>query len=309
MHVSICIVTFRNPEEVVQCISALARSSYSSFDVVINENGGDDAYTKLRALIPDRLPDGQPVECINAGANLGYAGGVNACMRARPDSDAWWIVNPDTEPAPNALAEMLARRDATGHHAIGSLLYYEDKTVQAFGGYWRGWLARAESIGRGRTIDKAPDPAEVEARMNYILGASILVDRHFVATVGMMREDYFLYCEEVEWALRARNRGMSLGFAPGSLVLHGQGGTTGSASPIRQRPKLPIYLDERNKLHVVRDTRPLTFPVAAITTLLLLTIRYGSRRAWRQWGYALDGWQAGIRGERGTPLWLLHQTI
>lgn len=304
MHVTICIVGFRNAPEIEQCLKALSRSTYRDFDVVINENGGDDAYTALVDAVPVQLDGGQAVSCLKADANLGYAGGVNACLRARPDSDAWWIVNPDTEPSPNALAELVSRLLQGKCHAVGSLLHYADGTVQAYGGYWRGWIGRSESIGRGKAVSDTPDAEATETRMNYILGASILIDRHFLETAGMMREDYFLYCEEVEWALRARARGLRLGFAPRSRVLHGQGGTTGSAGPIRTRKRLPIYLDERNKLHVVRDTRPATLPVAATTTLVLLTLRYVPRRAWRQWGYALSGWWAGIRGERGVPPWL-----
>jgi len=40
--------------------------------------------------------------------------------------------------------------------------------------------------------------------MNYILGASMLIDGTFLSRAGHMRDDYFLYCEEVEWCLRAR---------------------------------------------------------------------------------------------------------
>ncbi len=304
MHVSICIVTFRNADEAAQCVEALAGSNHADFDVVINENGGDAAFNELIATIPDLLPGGQKITFLNAGANLGYAGGVNACLAARPESDAWWVLNPDTVPAPDALTALVARHAETGCNAVGSMLHHADGTVQAYGGYWRKWIARAESIGQGGRLGDAPDVAAIEARMNYILGASILLDRRFLETVGPMRDDYFLYCEEVEWAQRAIARGIRLGFAANSRVMHGQGGTTGSGGPIRSRRKLPIYLDERNKLNVVRDTGLHRFPVAAISTVLLLSLRYALRGAWRQWGYALAGWWAGIKGERGAPDWL-----
>jgi hypothetical protein len=60
-------------------------------------------------------------------------------------------------------------------------------------------------------------------------------------------------------------------------------------------------MDERNKLHVVRDISGWRLPIAALATLVLLTLRYAARGAWKQWGYALAGWWAGIRGERGMP--------
>lgn len=302
-HVTVCIVGFRNHEDIVRCLSALSRQSHGDFDVVLCENGGAQAYADLHRAVPAQLPSGQRVEIVSAPDNPGYAGGVNLCMKARPDSDGWWIVNPDTEPQPGAL-EALLRRINEGYDAAGGTLYHPDGKVQAYGGRWRYWLARAESIGIGGAVADKPDPAAIEARMNYILGASMLVSRPFVERTGLMREEYFLYCEEVEWGLRAVRLGLRLGFAPDALVLHGQGGTTGSADPLRSRPRLPVYMDERNKLNVVRDVTPARLPVAAVAALGLLTLRYAAKGAWPQWGYALSGWWAGLRGQRGKPKWL-----
>lgn len=304
MHISICIVGFRNAAEIARCVSNLAAQSHHQYDIVICENGGAESYGELVSLVPTSLPGGQAVECIQADGNIGYAGGVNVCMRARPRSDGWWVVNADTQPAPDALERLVERLQAGDCHAVGGTLYHPGGKVQAYGGHWRAVLGRSVSLGMGADIADVPDVRRIERRMNYILGASMLVDRHYVETVGMMREDYFLYCEEVEWGLRGVAKGLRPAFAPASLVQHGQGGVTGSAAPIRDRPRLPIYMDERNKLHVVRDTTPWLLPVAIPATLVLLTLRYLPRLAWRQWGYALDGWRAGVRGVRGRPDWV-----
>lgn len=305
MHVSICIVAFRNAPEILHCLHAVAGLTHDDFDVVICENGGAQAHAELtRTLNEGGLPEGLRYEVALAPGNLGYAGGVNLCIRARPGSDAWWVLNPDTKPEPEALTALLARLARGDCHAVGSTLYHPDGKVQGYGGFWRGWLARAVSLGMGQRVENAPDAAWVEGRMNYIMGAAMLVDRHYVATVGLMRDDYFLYCEEVEWSLRGIAKGMRPGFAPDSRVLHGQGGTTESAAPVQQRPRLPIYMDERNKLNVIRDTMPGRLPVAMATTLVLLTLRYARQGAWKQWRYALAGWWAGIQNKRGMPPWL-----
>ena len=286
------------------CCSALEGLKYTGFDVVICENGGPDAYETLRKELPGTLSGGQPIRCVLAPGNLGYAGGVNFCMDVNPDADGWWILNPDARPLPDALSALIARLSEGNCEAVGGVLYHENNVVQAYGGRWRGWLARSESIGIGARLSEPVNAKNIEHSMNYLLGASMLVTKVFRQTVGPMREDYFLYCEEVEWFLRARRHGMRLGFAPQSLVAHVQGGTTGSAAAIRHRPKLPIYLDERNKLHVVRDTTPLRLPVAILAAFGLLTLRYLKHGAFRSWRYARAGWWGGVRGERGIPDWL-----
>lgn len=304
MHVAVCIVAFRNVDDIRSCLGALASSAHQDFEVVICENGGQGAYDALLAALPAALPGGQPVRAVRASHNLGYAGGVNVCLQEAASADAWWILNPDTLPTASSLAGLVARLQVGDCDAVGNTVYLPDGRVQSHGGRWRPWLARAVSIGHGTPHGGAVDPVRIEAEQSYLNGASMMIGRRFLATIGPMREDYFLYCEEVEWCLRGLRHGMRLGYAPGADVLHEAGTTTGSYDNIRSRPRTPIYLGERNKMLTTRDCFPSRLPVAAAAALMLLCLRFGRARAWRQLGYALSGWAGGLRGERGPPAWL-----
>jgi GT2 family glycosyltransferase len=303
MHVAILIVAYRNAEDVSRCLQALATSSYRDFEVVICENGGADAFRRLLEIAPPSLPGGQIVSTYQADGNLGFAGGVNYCLQRSPSADAWWVLNPDTAPRSEALEAVVARLARGDCHAVGCTLYFPDGRVQSYGGRWEPWLARSISLGYGAPVDAAVDPALIERRQTYLNGAAMLIDRAFLQAVGEMREDYFLYCEESEWFERARRRGVSLGFAPEAMVLHAQGTTTGAGGAISNRPKLPVFLDERNKILMSRDCHPGTLAVTAFAALLQIVLRYGRRGAWRQVGYALAGWTAGLRNQRGRPKW------
>ncbi|MHB8528255.1 MAG: glycosyltransferase family 2 protein [Caulobacteraceae bacterium] len=302
-HVAVAIVAFRNLEDVRTCLEALAASTHGDFEVVICENGGEGAFSRLAAALPRRLVSGQGVRAIDAGINLGFAGGVNLCLAAAPDADAWWVLNPDTRPEPEAMAAQLRRLAAGDCEAVGCTLYLPDGRVQSYGGRWRAWLARAVSIGHGRALAPPPAPAAIERTQNYLNGASMMIGRRFLETVGPMREDYFLYGEEVEWCLRALARGMRLGFAPDARVLHFQGTTTGNIPEIARRARMPIHLNERNRILVTRDRFPARLPVVALAALATVFLRYPRRGAWRQLRWALQGWLAGVRGERGRPPW------
>src|SRR5437762_5656758 len=109
MEVAVVIVSYHSRDDVRRCFEALERSTWPHFRVVIGENGGEAALRSLRQALPDRLAGGQAVELLLAPDNLGYAGGVNFCIdRSRP-ADAYWVLNPDTEPEPGALAAMVTR--------------------------------------------------------------------------------------------------------------------------------------------------------------------------------------------------------
>ena len=304
MHVAVCIVGYRNAGDITRCLEALGQSSHADFEVVICENGGDAAYAVLSACVPERLPFGQQVRAISAPENPGYAAGVNLCMAEAPEADAWWILNPDTIPSPDALEIMSAHLVRGGFGAVGCTVYYKDGMVESRGGRWVPWLARATSLEHSKPLDAPVDAPAVEARLNYLNGASMLVGRSFLVATGPMREDYFLYVEEVEWCLRGLARAQTLGMATDAKVLHFKGTTTGSIQAVAARSRAPVYLDERNKLLLTRDLFRSRLPVAAAASLILLFLRFGRRGAWRPLGYGLSGWWAGLRGERGKPAWI-----
>jgi GT2 family glycosyltransferase len=302
MRVAILIVAFDNCEDVKRCLRALADSTHRDFEVVICENAGAAAFSSLSAAVPGILPPEQPVRLIQAPGNGGFAAGNNICLgAASPQADAFWILNPDTQPTPTALEEMVKRLEQGDCEAVGCVLCLPQGVVQAYGGYWNKWLARTVSLGSGEPLKSTIERTEIEAKQNFIFGTSMLFSREFLRVAGELREDYFLYCEEIEWCIRAEKRGLKLGFAPAARVLHFKGTTTGNVADIRKRSKSPVYLDERNRILLTRDQYPGFLPVAAIASVLQIALRYMRRGAVRQFFYALEGWFAGLRNERGYP--------
>ncbi len=303
LDVAILIVSYKGSEAIKKCLSALSQSIYKRFRVIVCENGGDVEFKKLQGCLPEKLSGGQPVDLCLASGNLGFAGGVNICLERAGVADAYWILNPDTEPSPQALAAMIDRLCRDGCDAVGHDLILPNGRLASRAGFWQNWSGRAISIDHGRRRESRADPQEMEARMNYIVGASMLVSRGFVDRAGPMREDYFLYCEEVEWCLRAAAAGERLGYAPDAVVLHSHGTSTGGGGEIRNRSRISVYLIERNRLLLTRDLFPGLLPIVAILAAFHLIISYGKARAWRQAGYAFAGWRAGLRDERGRPAW------
>jgi N-acetylglucosaminyl-diphospho-decaprenol L-rhamnosyltransferase len=304
VRVAICIVGFRNAADITTCLQALGRATHPDFEVVICENGGEAAFDDLVRTLPRTLPGGQPIRISSAPDNPGYAGGVNRCMSLAPDADAWWVLNPDTTPSAEALANMCRRLGQGDCQAVGCTVHYPDGEIESRGGVWRRWLARAVSLEHSKHLEDPTDQAALEAQISYLNGASMLVGREFFARTGPMREEYFLYVEEVEWCLRGLALGMKLGMAVDANVLHLKGASTGSIQDVARRSRMPVYLDERNKILVTRDRFPQCLPVAAAAAFLLLFLRFGRRGAWRQLGFGLSGWWAGLRNRRGKPSWV-----
>ncbi len=304
MDVAVLIVSYRGELDVQRCLAALAASRHTEFRVVICENGGAEAFARLTDSLPARLPGGQPVELHMAPGNLGFAGGVNLCLDLAGEAGAYWILNPDTEPAPDALGAMVDRLAHGDCTAVGHDIVLPDgRTASRGGGRWLPWTARAVSLGHGEPWAPAANPEAIERQMSYLIGASMLISAGFLQRVGRMREDYFLYCEEVEWFLRAVSAGERLGYAPVARVVHSHGASTGGGGPMRTRSRISVYLVERNRLLVNRDLFPHLFAISAAFAMFHVVFRYGKTGALAQIAYALAGWWGGVRNERGRPAW------
>lgn len=216
------------------------------------------------------VPDAVRLELVATGSNLGFAGGNNVALRcalARDDFEYAWLLNNDTVVEPDALGHLVARMAENAQAGLcgSTLLDYEPPhAVQALGGAtYNRWL------GTARQIHSEPSgrAAAVERRMAYVVGASMLVSKAFLRDVGLLSEDYFLFFEELDWAARARGR-YGLAFAPGSVVYHKAGRSTGlSRRHYNAAAEIRLH---HSQIRYTRTHTPLFLPLLGLRHLLVL---------------------------------------
>lgn len=200
-------------------------------------------YTRQQAEAARRGQADPALVLIDTGGNLGFAGGNNVGLRytlAQGDAAHVWVLNTDTIVDPLALRHLVARAQRGGAGGsqvgvVGSTLihYWEPSTIQAAGGASfdpATCIARHLAVGQLVTAP-ARDPAQIEAETAYVVGASMLVSVPFLQQVGLMCEDYFLYFEELDWAVRAQGR-FTLAYSPASLVYHKVGGSSSKVASV-----------------------------------------------------------------------------
>jgi GT2 family glycosyltransferase len=180
-------------------------------------------------------PASAAVIIVRSPNNGGFAAGCNqgVMVAGVGNFDYFWFLNNDAVVTADALTALLARAGREPDIGItGSTIRYYDRPefVQALGG--ASFDARAVSarhLGQGSRYDTAKiDAAQIEASLDYVAGASMLVASRFIREIGPMREDYFLFFEEVDWAMRNQAR-FRLAYAPESVVFHKAGATTAEA--------------------------------------------------------------------------------
>lgn len=332
----VIIVGYRNSADVRECLEALSNlAEGASFDIFICENGGRDAYQQLltdltRSDAPCRAIAGEPsiedvgssrfveIRCLHlikgqarvwigcASDNLGYAGGINAWLEPLLKVSAWkgaWILNPDTKPEPQALAALVDRAESGGKAMVGSTILEagsRDKIRFRGGLHWRKFATRCIALGLGDVVGATHDLSAIEAAMDCPSGASLYATRACIEKIGLMDERYFLFLEDLDWGIRAK--GLGLGYAATSVIVHSRGTTTGSARGLAEIPRLTVYLEHRNAIHFVRKHFPWAI-LLRIGISSLYAVRFSIHGAPQNGLAVVNGVLAGLRGEIGCPDW------
>jgi GT2 family glycosyltransferase len=210
---------------------------------------------------------------IHCGTNLGFAGGNNVGLRyalSIGDFEFAWLLNNDTVVTPTALSEMVRRMGGRPSSGLcgSTLLEYENPgRVQALGGStYNKWMARSGHIGRGISRDNILDGEIVESKMKYVIGASMLVRKSFLQKTGLMSESYFLYFEEIDWAIRAKDQCL-LTYAPKSVVYHKEGASVGTAFDRKRRSYASDYYSSRSRMLFTKTHFPIAYPLVACALL------------------------------------------
>ncbi|MEU8617771.1 glycosyltransferase family 2 protein [Streptomyces sp. NPDC048623] len=200
--------------------------------VVADNASSDDTVGVVRALAPDAT-------VVETGRNGGYAFGVNAALRAAAEWDedcrAVLICNPDIRMAEGCAATLVEALgtplpDGSRVGISVPLLYEEDGALihslrresslsRALGEAVLG-NRRAGRFPRLSELVTAPAAYRGRTTADWATGALMALSGECVTACGPWDESFFLYSEETEYCLRARDHGLATRLEPDALATH-----------------------------------------------------------------------------------------
>ncbi len=233
-RLAVVVVTFNSASVIQACLQAIPEAvrGLELTSVVVADNASSDATV---ALARQALPS---VQVVPTGGNLGYSAAINRGAAAAGEHDLLLVLNPDTVPGPGsaaALAEALddPRRamavpmmtDPQGRRADS--IRREPSLLTALAEAVLGGR-RAARLGLGEIVTEA-QRYQVGGPVDWATGAAVLVARRCWERIGGWDESFFLYSEETDYMLRARDAGLGTWYAPQARVAH-QGGESSTSA-------------------------------------------------------------------------------
>jgi N-acetylglucosaminyl-diphospho-decaprenol L-rhamnosyltransferase len=208
-------------------------------EVVVVDNGSTDGTAEFVAARGDCK--------VVRSANVGYAGGINRGVREGGSAEAILILNPDVRLGENSVLPLLkalhepnvgivAPQVRSPEGELEFSLRREPSLLNAAG------LSRT---GRAALSEHISDPADYAhpCAVDWALGAVLLIARSCYDRLGGWDESFFLYSEETDFCLRARDLGLLTWYEPGSVAVHigGASGRSGKTHSMQIVNRVRLY--------------------------------------------------------------------
>lgn len=266
-RVAVVVVSFNSAPLLADLVVSLPVGAGPdvAWDLVVADNASaDDTVDRLRALAPD-------CRIVEMGRNAGYAAGINAAIRAAGDRDAYLILNPDVRLTPDCVSTLLRALDRPGvgiavprlddaHGGLILSMRREPSVLRAIGDAVVGTDRAGRLAALGEMVS---DPRRYQTAQvtDWAEGSTQLVSRACWQACGPWSEAFFLYSEETEFDLRARDLGFTTWYEPAARAIHLEGGSATST------PLWALLQVNRVRMFALRHGRPTTVGFWVVTAL------------------------------------------
>jgi GT2 family glycosyltransferase len=256
--VHVIVLNWNLPEDTMECVRSVLCSDYPRCEVTVVDNGStDNSVQRLR----DQF--GDTIHLIANETNLGFGVGNNRGVQealAR-GADYTLLLNNDTIVAPDMLSELVQVICSDPQIGIaGPVICYADRPNAV---WFAGMRFRAKLYVVRRGLRLKHPLKQVEA-VDFVSGCGMLVSRGVWETIGLFAPEFFMYYEDLDLCLRARQAGFRLVTATRAKMWHRVSASAGGIeSPMKQYHQVKSGL-----LFYQKHTRGIWF-------LINMTLRIG----------------------------------
>ncbi|WP_431841294.1 glycosyltransferase [Calidifontibacter indicus] len=264
MRIGAVVVTYNSEGEITALLDSIPDAMGDlQWSVVVVDNGSTD---RTLELLSDRT------DCtVIRSTNVGYAASINRAVAASPTADAILMLNPDVILDPQSVEAMAGCLLRSGVGIVAPRVREHDGTLSPT-------LRRGPTILRASGLSftglpvftervEEPQDYETEHRVDWAVGAILLISSRCFRDLSGMDESFFLYSEETDLCLRAADVGWATWYTPlgGAVHIGGGSGVTVTNHTMK--------IINRVRLYRRRRSTPLT--IVYFLLVLLTEVRRG----------------------------------
>ncbi|MEI2707416.1 MAG: glycosyltransferase family 2 protein [Chitinophagaceae bacterium] len=287
IRIGIVVLNYNNVHDTVHAVQSILYSKNASQHVliVVDNASTDDSWKQLitNTLFNTQVCDAsnkdskklasmQMVHLLQTGNNKGYAFGNNCgikqCLLDTTISHVW-ILNNDVELKEDCIEkiEIAIQKSSSNIGIWGTLLvnFFNRNSIQTIAAKYIPFLAKTKLYYPNFPLNKLTEVQVNRAteQANYFIGASLIFSKELLEKVGLFNEQFFLYAEEIDIFLRAKQSGFNKEIMASAIVYHKEGGTTlkGVSTLKKERSLFVEFHNCRSKLLFTKIHYPVYYPI------------------------------------------------
>jgi GT2 family glycosyltransferase len=223
---SIVIPNWNGAHHLPICLGALRSQTYPYIEVIVVDNASEDG---SRELLAGQYPE---VQVVALPQNRGFTGACNAGMEAAK-GEFVALLNNDTQVETGwaaAVVDAFNRHPEAGLVASKMLLFDERDRFHTAGDLYR---VDGRLVNRG-VWERDEGQYEQEEYVFSACGGSAAYRRSMLGEIGLLDDDFFFSCEDMDLAWRAQLAGYRCIYAPNAIVYHRLAATGAASASLRR---------------------------------------------------------------------------
>lgn len=241
--IAIILVNYNGEAYLKECIDSLRGINYDNYEIIVVDNGSTD--NSLEIL--NEYNSG--VVLIQAEKNGGFSYGNNIGIKYALENNADYclLINTDTLVEPDFLLKLLESFDRYENVGIvgPKIMYYPDKERIWFGGGRINWLRFKVIHDHIKELDIGQCNEEKE--VEFMTGCAILISKKTIEKVGLLEEDYFMYCEDIDFSMKILDNNLKIIFNPEAVIYHKVSASSGG-----EDSPFSLYWKNMNTIKVMK---------------------------------------------------------
>jgi len=217
---SIIIVNWNNKDILEDCLNSIYHThNVSKYEIIVVDNNSEDGSVKL---IKNEFPN---LVLLENDENLGFTRANNQAIKIA-GGNYILLLNNDTVVIKNyffdRMIEYMKKKLQVG--ILGCKLLYPDGTLQSCGesfpsvwGIFKNQILFAKTWRRFGKNKQGDDHFK---EIDFICGACLMTRKEILDQVGLFKEEYYMYGEDVEFCYRVHKAGYDIGVLTNESIIH-----------------------------------------------------------------------------------------
>ena len=242
--VLISVLNYNNYHATKKCVESILKYLNSGEQIyIVDNNSSDDSFNLLKETFTN-------IKVVKSNFNEGYAAGhkISVDYAINNNFELIWILNNDLIVRENSLSELLKAYLNNGLGLYGSITLKSEKPdIINFGGGKTDDISKPLDYNSYENFSLKDYNNITEFRaVQSIEGSSFIIPIKLIKKYGFMREDFFLYAEELDYCFYLKKHSIKSYIVPTSRVIH-KGGES-----LKTNKYLEDYYRRRNFLFFMK---------------------------------------------------------